>query len=119
MVKLGRHSSLIICAVISLALFIVFLLFQYRESPLLKLESKWLIVAGVPILIGLIIGSYIKRFKGFCIELESRLELSIGKVNLIASDAADVLKREEKRSYSYLAGLSGVRRRRIQRLTFK
>jgi hypothetical protein len=118
MKRLGRHSSLIVCAIISLTLFITFLVFQYRDSTLLKLESKWLIVAGVPILIGLIIGSYIKSFKGFGVELESLLELSIGKVNLIASDAIDVLNGDEKRSFSYLEGLSDVQRRRIQRLTF-
>jgi len=118
MIKLGRHSSLIICATISIILFITFLVFQYRESTLLKLESKWLIVAGIPILIGLIIGSYIKSFKGFGIELESLLELSIGKINLLASDAVDVLDGDEKRTYSYLQRLSDVERRRIQRLTF-
>ena len=118
MLKLKRHLSLIICTLISVALFIVFLIFQYRGSGLLKLDSKWLIVAGVPILIGLIIGNYIKSFKGFGIELEALLELSIGKVDLMASDATDVLQGDEKRSMEYLQGLSDDQKRRVQRLTF-
>jgi hypothetical protein len=118
MANLRRHSLLLMCLALSIALLILFLVFQYRESSLLKLESKWLIVAGVPILIGLLAGSYIKSFKGLGIELEALLEISIGRIELTASEVADVIPEDEKRSVAYLHSLSDTQRRRIQRLTF-
>jgi CBS-domain-containing membrane protein len=63
-------------------------------------------------------GRYIKSFKGFGIELEALLQLSVGKVDLIASDAVDVIQGDEKRYVSYLDSLSEAKRRRIRRLTF-
>ncbi|NCD71781.1 CBS domain-containing protein [Mucilaginibacter agri] len=40
----------------------------------MKLDAKWLLVAGTPILIALIIGGYIKTFKGLGLELEANLK---------------------------------------------
>ncbi len=113
-----RLISLMICALIAVALFILFLILQHRESSLLKLESRWLIVAGVPILIGLIIGNYIKSFKGFGIELESLLGLSIGTMDLLASDATEALRGDAKGSVKYLNELSDAKKKRIRRLAF-
>lgn len=118
MTNLRRHTSLMICTLIAVALFIMFLIFQHRESSLLKLDSKWLIVAGVPILIGLIIGNYIKSFKGFGIELETLLGLSIGTMDLLASDATEALPGDAKGSVKYLNQLSDAKKEGIQRLAF-
>ncbi len=113
-----RHFPIIICAVVAIVLLIIFAILQFNDSVILKLESKWLIVAGVPILVGLIIGNYIKSFKGFGIELETLLESSISKINLIASDAIEVIKNVEKASVGYLDSLSNEARKNVKRLTF-
>lgn len=116
--NLRRHAELLVCAFISVSVLTLFFIFQHRGSQLLKLESKWLIVAGIPILIGLIVGNYVKTFKGFGIELEALLQVSIGKIELKADEAASVVLGDEKRSISYLNSLSNLQIRKIQRLTF-
>jgi len=68
-----QHTSLAIGAVISIFFLVTFLTFQYNQSEMLKLESRWLLVAGVPLLAALIVGGYIKSFKGFGVELEAIL----------------------------------------------
>ncbi|ODB92812.1 hypothetical protein A3197_20795 [Candidatus Thiodiazotropha endoloripes] len=65
----SHHTALVIGAIVSIVLLATFLLFQYNESNVLKLESRWLLVAGVPLLAALIVGGYIKSFKGFGVEL--------------------------------------------------
>lgn len=118
MKDLRRHAELLICATISVLILTLFFIFQHRGSQLLKLESKWLLVAGIPILIGLIVGNYVKTFKGFGIELEALLQVSIGKIELKADEAASIVVGEEKRSIAYLNTLSEPQIRKIQRLTF-
>jgi hypothetical protein len=72
-----RHTSLFVLSGISIVLFIIFMLLQLYEIPILELDSKWIIVSSIPILIGLFIGGYIKSFKGFGIELEANLKGAI------------------------------------------
>jgi len=66
-----RHPAIVLGAIISIVLFIALVLFQHYNLDVLKLESRWLLVSGVPILIALFVGGYIKKFKGFGIELEA------------------------------------------------
>jgi len=85
---------------------------------LLALEAKWLIIVGIPILLGLITGGYIHKFKGFGIELETLLENPIGEINLIATDVLRGIPGDEKKSLEYLRKLSKKEKAEIQRLSF-
>jgi hypothetical protein len=76
-----RHRALIFSTLISVALLIVFLCIHCY----LVLDTKWIIVSGVPILIGLIIGGYIKSFRGFGVELEMSLKEPISLDDVLES----------------------------------
>ena len=114
----GKHSLLIFASLFSLILLLILLYFQSRKSELLALEAKWLIIAGIPVLVGLLAGGYITKFKGFGIELETLLENPIGDINLIATDVLHDIPGEEKKSVMYLQELSSKKRAEVQRLSF-
>lgn len=114
---LFRHRLLLISLAVSTILLIIFLVFQYYELKALKLDIKWIILSGVPVLIGLFIGGYIKSFKGFGIELESNLSepisLSvISKIDLTESPGM------HKESLERLFNLSENERSKINCLRF-
>lgn len=113
-----KHGILGWCFLTSLILLFVFLYLQHLEAKILSLDTKWLVVAGVPLLIALIAGGYIKRFKGFGIELESLLRNPIGRVNVIATDVLEGLPFHEKGTYDQLQRLSDKNREKIKRLSF-
>ncbi len=112
----SQHTALVIGAVISIALLSIFFLFQYNDSSVLNLESRWLLVAGVPLLAALIVGGYIKKFKGFGVELEASLSKPVTNIELTATEAMDEVVGDEKRSVDYLHRLSPKDRRNISRL---
>lgn len=112
-----RHRLLLISLAVSTILLITFLVFQYYELKSLTLDIKWIILSGVPVLIGLFIGGYIKSFKGFGIELESNLSepisLSvISKIDLTESPGMN------KESLHRLYELSENERNKINCLRF-
>ena len=72
----------------------------------------------MPLLFALITGGYIKRFKGFGIELESQLKNPIKNTTLLVSDVIDELPSDEKKSNKYLAYISQETRNKIERLSF-
>lgn len=113
-----QHTPLVVCSLIASALLIIFLGLQNYNPEILKLPTTWLIAAGTPILIGLIIGSYIKSFKGFGVELESLLELPVNEIKLLASDAAEATKSMEKGSVDFLRNLDHGEKVKIKRLAF-
>ena len=113
---LNQHSALSIGALASIALLSLFLIFQHYQSDVLKLESRWLLVAGVPLLAALIVGGYIKNFKGFGVELEASLSKPVGNLELTATEAIEELSGDDKRSISYLMDLKPAEKKRISRL---
>lgn len=115
---LEKHGLLISCIILSLLLFAVLVVLQARHASILNLETKWLLFSGVPILIALIAGGYIKKFKGFGIEVEALLKNPVKKVDLITADAAEELPSDEKRSMMYLESLSQEKKKRIRKLDF-
>ncbi len=58
---------------LSLFLLIVFLYLQYKDSKILLLDEKWILVSTIPLILGLLISNIIKSFKGFGIEIETVL----------------------------------------------
>lgn len=111
-----QHTAIVIGTIFSIILLTIFLIFQYNQSGVLELESRWLLVAGVPILAALIIGGYIKSFKGFGIELEARLNKPVANMELSATVAMEEILGDAKSSIQYLDQLSPSSRRRISRL---
>ena len=112
------HKELVVSGIISLILLIVFLILQSRWPIPLQLETKWLILAGVPLLWALFAGGYIKTFKGFGIELESQLRNPLKELKLIAKDAIKDLPSDIKKSRGYLFSLPRSSRLQIERLIF-
>lgn len=100
----------------SLTLFLAFLILQGIGASILELESRWLIVAGVPILLSLIIGGYIKKFKGLGVELETRLKSNVWISNLRATDALNHVKGVDKGPVRYLYKTPQTELARIERL---
>lgn len=105
--------------IVSVLLLALFLFLQQNDSKMLNLEIKWLIVASVPLILAILRSNVIQKFKGFGIELETRLQESVGNINLVAMNALADLPSDEKQSIMYLQNLPESRRIQIQRLTFR
>ena len=114
---LKRHAILLGAFAISLLLLTVFLTFQYYQSPVLGLDVKWIILCGVPVLIGLFAGGYIKTFKGFGVELESNLKETI-PVSLISKAEVVSSKSMTKESVFQLNEIPEEQKLKINRLQF-
>ncbi|MCP5067886.1 MAG: hypothetical protein GY946_15100 [bacterium] len=92
----------------------------------LDLDSRWLLVAGVPLLVALIAGGFIRGLKGFGIEIEIGLEEPVPegameKVGDLTVDAADLAEDAEgvmKGSFHRVDVLSEAERQEIRRLGF-
>ncbi len=97
-----KQMIVLIGAVVSLAIFIALLILQGTNSSILNLESRWLMLAGVPLLIALIVGGYIHKFKGFGLEIETRLQNKIRKSELQALDALEQVEGQDKGTMSFL-----------------
>lgn len=105
--------------IFSLVLLITFFALQWFESNLLSLDTKWIAFSGLPILIALLIGGYIKSFKGFGIEVEANLNKPISKnYNLITKLESEEVPKYIKGSIREIQRLSSQQRRKIKRLTF-
>jgi len=114
----NEHTAMSVGAIVSLLMLSAFFFFQYQQASILKLESRWLIASGVPILAALFIGGYIKRFKGFGVELEASLHKPVSNLELTATEGMAEIQGDEKRTINYLHNLSPSQRRRISRLSF-
>jgi len=112
----SQYTALAIGGVVSIFLLLTFLLFQYNESNVLKLESRWLLVAGVPLLAALIVGGYIKSFKGFGVELEASLSKPVTNIELTATEAMDKELGDRKQNKVYLRKLNQNKKKIISRL---
>ena len=84
----------------SILLLSLFFILQIFAPNILKIDTKWLIVAGCPLLFALIGGGYIKTFKGFGIELETQLKTSIAESELLATDTLIELPEDENKILS-------------------
>ena len=112
------HPFLIYGLLASILLLIIFFILQVLVPEIMKLETKWIIVALCPLFYVLIVGGYIKTFKGFGIELETQLKAAISEFSLLATDYLIELPEDEKRSNQYLDRLTIEERNKIERLAF-
>lgn len=114
----GKYRAITIGIIVSLAIFVILLILQGINAAILDLETRWLLVAGIPILIALIIGGYIYRFKGFGIELETRLQSPMGTSILQTTDALEQAPGLDKEAVGLLDSLTQEQLSRLQRLSF-
>jgi uncharacterized integral membrane protein len=104
--------------IVSVLLLVLFLLLQQNDSKMLNLEIKWLVVASIPLILAILRSNVIQKFKGFGIELETRLQESVGRINLASVNALADLPHDEKQSLWYLENLPEPKRIQTQRLIF-
>lgn len=97
-----KKMVVLIGAIASIIIFIALLILQGTNASILKLESRWLMLAGVPLLVALIVGGYIHKFKGFGLEIETRLQNRIRKNELHALDALEQVEGQDKGTLSFL-----------------
>ncbi len=71
------NYKILLSAVISIILLILFMFFKYYDAKILSLENKWLIVSGIPLLIGLLYSGIIKEFDAFGIKVKTNLQEKI------------------------------------------
>jgi len=122
---MNGHWSLILSAIASLFLLTVIIQIRAKKPDWLDLDTKWLAVSALPILIGLFSGGYITSFKGLGIEIEAALREPVkDRINLKATQAkaAESLSSETrklKQTITHLQQLSDDEKKAIQRLTFK
>ncbi len=114
----NRNRWLIWSSSASLVTLVVFFYLQSQNSPVLSLDTRWIGLALVPVLVALMAGGFIRKFKGFGIELETLLQNPVGEVSLVARDALHEVPGDEKRSMAYIDRMSEAERARIERLSF-
>ena len=113
-----EHMLVVVSGLLSIGLFGLFISLHIKNSKFLTIDSKWLLISGLPILIALIVGGYIHKFKGFGIELETSLKNPIGQVNLIATDVLESISGRDKGSISSVEKLPSSELIKYHRLSF-
>jgi hypothetical protein len=104
----------------SFLLLIIFGVLQEKEAKFLTLSSQWIFLSILPILIALFVGGYITKFKGFGVELESALKVSVStSIELKATDALAEIPSSAKESIRYLENMPGEKLLSIRRLVFE
>jgi len=107
-----------VASFISIGLLIIFSIMQILDSKILDLDNKWLIVSGLPILIGLFLSGVIKSFKGFGVELESNLSEKVD-LELVGSVESFPTPELTKQSMQFLFDMSPKQKSKIERLQFE
>lgn len=113
------ERTVVIGGISSLAFLGFLLVIQHHEPNLLNVPAHWIAICILPILVSLVVGGYLKSFKGWGIELESALKQPVSSVKLVASDAISQALGDQKQSVNYLQNMSDERRRSIRWLSFK
>jgi hypothetical protein len=112
----SRYGIIILGIIASLLVLVAVLVLQETGSSILNIESRWLYVAGIPILVALIVGGYIVKFKGFGLEIETRLKNPLGISNLKVMDAQEAKPGQEKEDLHVLEGMTVSGRAAKERL---
>jgi len=117
-VTLRKYATLIYGAGLTLILVEVFLYLKHINTPDLDLDLIWLIVAGIPLSLALILGGYLRKSQALGIKLETSLQSPLGRVGMISGEGIDEPPDSQKESDEYFKNLQENRRREIQRLSF-
>lgn len=115
-VTLRKYATLIYGAGLTLILVEVFLYLKHIKTPDLDLDLIWLIVAGIPLSLALILGGYLRKSQALGIKLETSLQSPLGRVGMIAGEGIDELPASQKESDEYLKTFKENKKREIQRI---
>lgn len=106
-------------SVISVLILALFIFLDYNFDSLLDLNSQWVVLSSIPLIVALFIGDHISYFKGFGFEIKSEVSRSIsnyvygmGRENIIS------IPREHKRTAQYLNSLPEDDLKEVRLLTF-
>lgn len=72
----------------------------------------------VPVLVALVVGRYIERFKGFGLELETTLQLPVTTLDLTASELVSGDASGDKSSLQTLSEMPWLKKQKMRRLRF-
>jgi hypothetical protein len=111
-------SPWVVSGIFSILLLALFMFLQNMASGTLALDVKWIIVSAIPILITIIVGGYIKVFKGFGVELEMRIKEPIKSLDFVATDVYISLEGISKQTIAEIDRISIDRKLKITRLQF-
>jgi CBS domain-containing protein len=113
-----NHSEVAVGIILSIILLLTFFLLQTIKPSVLALDWKWIVVSAIPLIIALIIGGYIKSFKGFGFELETTLKEPLSFIDLAAAIALSAIGQTEKGTMRDLLQMDDIPRRKVARLRF-
>jgi len=114
----GESGPLVVGSLLSILFLGGFAFLQAHGSPILRLDAKWVAAAGVPLLVALIVGGYITKFKGFGFELETSLNSPVSSVALKVAEAIATVPGDEKESIARLPDFTRDQIARTKRLSF-
>ncbi|MDF1697636.1 MAG: hypothetical protein P1U56_17455 [Saprospiraceae bacterium] len=66
-----KHRSLLLYYIVSGSLLVILLFIRFQYPELLDLETRWLAVAVLPIVIGIFLTERVKKIKAFGVEFEA------------------------------------------------
>jgi hypothetical protein len=81
-------TAIWIGALLSTGLLLLFLYLKYCESSVLELPPQWLLVALVPIVVGLVVGGYIRELKAVDYGVDFATDKILAKSKVIADSGA-------------------------------
>lgn len=113
---LRRYATLIYGAGLTLILIEVFLYLKHLNTPDADLDLIWLIVAGIPLSLALILGGYLRKSQALGIRLETSLQGPLGRIGMTAGEGIDELPDSQKESDEYLKTFKESKKKEIQRI---
>ena len=115
---MNNYKALNWGSISSIILLISFFIAKSFNLKILGLEIKWIVVSGIPLLIALFVGGYIKRFKGFGFEIESYLYKPVTSVGLKVTEVLTEQPGSYKNTHRMLMEMDPRQRQKIRRLSF-
>lgn len=113
-----NHRLVTVATIISFALLALFMWMQSKSVSALALDNKWIFVSFLPILLALLLGGYIKSFKGFGLEIESSLKKPVSTNELQATKGLRMIQREEKQRLDHIYRMPDDEKRKTKILSF-
>ncbi len=114
----GNHRVLINGLIASFILLAIFGLSEFCDNRFLNLEPKWMIISFTPLIIAIIVSGYIKSFKGFGIEIETRFGEPLDSYTIDIMGDVIVQMVSEKSSFNFLYSIGQEKREHIKVLSF-
>lgn len=116
----SRNVIVFVGVIIAAFMLLIFAASAEEGARFLNLPSQWILVSVFPILVALFLAGYVRKFKGFGIELESSLNSPISSVlDLGVASALTVLVVAKKQEVRYLYDLKRDRKLAIRVLSFE